>query len=324
MKLRVAVCSVLLLTPLALRAQEKIPLWPNGAPGFEDRKDVPEVAESYYVREIHNPSIAAYFPPADKANGAAVLVVPGGGHSLLVYNAEGKAPAEYLNKLGVTAFILKHRLGRDTKSTFPPYDIAKHATEDAHRALRLIRSRASEWKIDPTRLGIMGFSAGGEVNSLVAFTPGEGDANASDPIDRLNGRPDFAVYIYPGGIGIPPDGTPIAKDAPPAFLCVALDDRGALGNIERIYRKYRDAGASVELHVYAQGEHAFNMGTNRPRLSSIQHWPDRLGDWLADSGFLDPKKREENAKLQQQAQERRERQRQERNKADQKSDQKKE
>src|SRR4249920_1980229 len=153
---------LLLLPATALAADEPqvIPLWSNGAPGFEDRRDEPELARDYWVRNIHNPSITVFPAPKEKANGAAVLIVPGGGHRELVFKAEGVEPAKYLNDLGVTCFVLKHRLARETNS---PYSLQIHPRQDAQRAMRLIRSRATEWNIDTNRIGAMGFSAGGEV-----------------------------------------------------------------------------------------------------------------------------------------------------------------
>ena len=260
---------------------EEIPLWPKGAPGFEGRRDEPEVAKDYWVRNIHNPSVTAFLPPKDKATGAAVIVCPGGGHRELVFNAEGAEAARYLNSLGVAAFALKYRLGREKDS---PYKIDVHAREDGLRAMRLVRSRAAEWGIDPKRVGIMGFSAGGEVASMVAYSPGEGDPDADDPIDRLSSRPDFQILIYPGPLGIPEK---VPKDSPPAFLLVANDDRGASRVVASLFQKYRDAGAPVELHVFARGGHAFNMG-NRSKLETLKHWPQRLAEWMNDNAILDP------------------------------------
>ncbi len=276
------VVVALLFTPAD--GPEEIPLWPGGAPGFESRRDEPAVAKDYWVKNIHNPSITAFLPPKDKATGAAVLICPGGGHRELVFNAEGVEPARYLNSIGVAAFALKYRLGREPGS---PYDPKKHPRDDAQRALRLIRSRATEWGLDPARVGVMGFSAGGEVASMLAFTPGAGDPNAPDPIDRLNSRPDFLVEIYPGPLGIP---DVIPKDAPPAFLLVANDDRGAARVIAGLFQKYRDAGVPVEAHVFARGGHAFNMG-NRSKLKTLKSWPQRLADWLDDNDLLDPSRR---------------------------------
>jgi acetyl esterase/lipase len=279
---------LLAVCPLVSLAQEQIPLWPSGAPGFEDRKDTPEIRETFYIRNVHNPSLTVFLPAADKANGAAVVVCPGGAHRFLTIDAEGNNPAKFFAEHGVAAFVLKYRLGRDDKSPFPVYDIEKHAREDAHRALRLIRSRASEWKIDPKRVGILGFSAGGEVVSLAAFGPAEENAAAADPINRQSGRPDFLIYVYPGGVGIPET---ISRDSPPAFLCVAADDRGAVRNIDRLYQKYREGGAPVEAHIFAKGGHAFGLGT-RSKVEAVKHWPDRLIDWLGDSGLLTATKAE--------------------------------
>lgn len=288
MNRRMLSICLLAICPLAAQAQEQIPLWPSGAPGFEDRKDTPEIRETFYIRNIHNPSLTVFLPPAEKANGAAVVVCPGGAHRFLTIDAEGNNPAKFFAERGVAAFVLKYRLGRDDKSPFPIYDIEKHAREDAHRSLRLIRSRTSEWKIDPKRVGIMGFSAGGEVVSLAAFGAAEGDADAADPIDRLNGRPDFLVYVYPGGVGIPES---IPRDAPPAFLCVAADDRGSARSIDRLYQKYREGGAPVEAHIFAKGGHAFGLGT-RSKVEAVKHWPDRLVDWMTDTGLLSAAKAE--------------------------------
>ena len=175
MNLRIAICFLICLIATMAMAQEaprEIPLWPNGAPGFESRRNEKQVAKDYWVANIHNPSLTVYLPPKEKATGAAVVICPGGGHRLLVFNAEGDEPARYLAAIGVAAFALKYRLGREEGS---PYSIEKHAREDGQRAMRLVRSRAKEWNIDPNRIGMMGFSAGGEVVSLVAFGAGAGD-----------------------------------------------------------------------------------------------------------------------------------------------------
>ncbi|HAL83386.1 MAG TPA: 1,4-beta-xylanase [Mucilaginibacter sp.] len=272
----------LLLLPVALWAQTEptvIPLWPNGAPGFESRRNEPEQAKDYWVKNIHNPSLTVFLPPKDKANGAAVVVCPGGGHRLLVWTAEGIDPAKFLNSLGITVFVLKYRLGRDTLS---PYKIEVHAREDGLRAMRLVRSRAAEFGIDIGRIGMMGFSAGGEVVDMVAFGPNTPHPNAADPIDRQSAKPDFLVQIYPGPLFIP-DAIP--HNAPPIFLLAANDDPCCSISVMKLLQAYRDAKVPAETHLFTQGAHGFNMGY-RSKLKSINGWPQRLADWLSDTNIL--------------------------------------
>jgi acetyl esterase/lipase len=257
---------------------EVVHLWPNGAPGFENLKDVPEKAKDYWVSNVNNPSVAVYLPPKEIATGAAVVIAPGGGHSLLVYGPEGVEPAKYFNKLGIAAFVLKYRLEREKGS---PYKIVIHAKQDAYRAMRLVRSRAAEWNIDPNRVGFIGFSAGGEVAMLVAYGSGAGDPTAADPIDRQDGKPNFIMLIYPGPIGLP-DVVP--PDSPPTFMLVANDDAGHSDVIVNLISKYRAAKVPLEAHLYQQGGHGFNLGA-RSSFTSINDWPQRMADWLHDTGI---------------------------------------
>src|ERR1700712_2151049 len=141
---------LLCLLPAVASAQSDsfiIPLWAKGAPGFEKLKDVPEQAKDYWVKNINNPTLTVYLPPKDKATGAAVVIFPGGGHRLLVFNAEGRDPARFLNSLGIAAFIVKYRLFREDSV----YSLEKEVRQDAYRAIRLVRSRAAEWNIDTAR-----------------------------------------------------------------------------------------------------------------------------------------------------------------------------
>jgi acetyl esterase/lipase len=256
-----------------------IPLWANGAPGFENRRNEPEQAKDYWVKNIHNPSLTVFYPPKDKVNGTAIVVCPGGGHRLLVYNAEGIEPARFLNNLGITVFVLKYRLGRDTLS---PYKIEVHARQDGNRAMRLVRSRAKEFGIDPNKIGLMGFSAGGEVVDMVTFGQEKENLNAPDAVDRVSSKPNFIVQIYPGPLFVP-DVVP--ADAPPAFMAAADDDPCCAVPIVSLLQKYREAKVPVEVHIFTKGGHGFNMG-NRSKLKSIHSWPDRLADWLYDNGYL--------------------------------------
>ncbi len=201
---------VLLMGSFLLHAGEfeTIHLWTNGAPGFEDRRNEPEQAQSYWVRNINNPSITVFLPPKEKANGAAVLIFPGGGHRELVFQAEGVEPARYLTNLGVAAFVLKYRLAREQGS---PYSLQIHPRQDAQRALRLIRSRAAEWNLDANRIGVMGFSAGGEVASMLVYSPSAGDPAATDPIEREDSLANFQIVIYPGRWEFPNRSPPMLR-----------------------------------------------------------------------------------------------------------------
>jgi acetyl esterase/lipase len=275
---RIVVCLLGLLVSGAAQAQQVIPLWEKGAPGFEARRDEPEQHQDWWYKNIHNPSLTVFLPPAGKANGTAVIVAAGGGHRELVFNPEGVEPAQYLASLGVTAFALKYRLFREPGSK---YTLANTA-EDIRRAMRTVRARAAEWNLDPHRIGVMGWSAGGEVAALVAYPPGDGVANSADPVERASARPDFQVLIYPGPLGIPGK---ISRDAPPLFLLGAADDEYVANVLFDLSAKYRAAGASIEAHIYAQGKHAFNMG-QRSKYVSIRHWPQRLAEWLEDRGYL--------------------------------------
>ena len=268
----------------AQTAPQVIPLWKNGAPGFEKLKDVPEQAKDYWVKNINNPSLAVYLPPKDKANGAAIVVCPGGGHRLLVYNAEGVEPAQFLNSLGVTVFVLKYRLGRDTST--PQYKIDVHGKQDGFRAMRLVRSLATQYGLDTNRIGMMGFSAGGEVVDMTAFGADDVDRNSNDPVDKLSARPNFLVQIYPGPLYIPDTVSP---NAPPIFLLAADDDLCCSPSVIKLLQAYRGAKASVEAHILERGDHGFNMG-NRSKLKAVNTWPQRLADWLVDNDYFRPSK----------------------------------
>lgn len=268
-----------------LRAQDNsqtVYLWPNGAPGFEDKRDEPEQAKDWWVRNIHNPSITVFLPPSNIATGAAVIIYPGGGHVNLVFNAEGRDAALYLNSIGVAAFVLKYRLFRGPDSK---YTLENHVRQDAYRAMRLVRNRAAEWNIDTSRVGILGFSAGGEVASLIAYQSGMGNPIAPDPIDRLNGKPNFQMLVYPGPLGIPEH---VSADAPPTFLVVANMDKCCSEPVIKLIQAYREAHLSVEAHIYAMGDHAFNMGY-RSEYKSIKGWPQRMTEWLEDTNLLKKK-----------------------------------
>jgi len=264
-----------------LYAQDNTPvihLWKNGAPGFENRKDEPELAKDWWVKNIHNPSLTVFLPPKEKATGTAVIIMPGGGHRENVFTAEGKEAAEYFNSIGVAAFVLKYRLFREDNS---PYK-EENALQDGRRAMRLVRHQASQWNLDTAKIGLMGFSAGGELAVWTVFNSDKENIAKPDSIDNEKCRADFLVLIYPGPYKIPDT---VTGNAPPLFMVAANDDECCSEPIVKLLQAYRKVKVKTEVHLYAQGKHAFNMG-NRSKLKSISSWPQRMGDWLWDNDFL--------------------------------------
>jgi acetyl esterase/lipase len=267
----------------ALAQQGSFPLWPDGAPGSEKRRGEPEtVKDGVYFSNVHAPSLTVLRADQRHANGAAVIVVPGGGHRMLVFQNEGVAAAKNLNRVGVTAFVLKYRLARDGDSG---YTIEGDGAADLRRAVRWVRTHAAEYGVDPARVGVMGFSAGGELVSLVADNPEPAGFAARDAVDRASARPDFQVLVYPGPLGVPARAV---KGAPPAFLVAGSRDACCMPPTIALYQQLVAAGVSAELHLYADTDHAFNVGQRGERVS-LMHWPDRLADWLADGGWLVPR-----------------------------------
>jgi acetyl esterase/lipase len=279
--LAVCACVVAFLAlGRAARSSEVIALWSNGAPGSETRRHESEQEKDWWVRNIHNPSLTVVRPAAGKANGTAVVIAPGGGHRELVFKAEGLEPAEYLAKLGVTAFALKYRLAREAGSS---YTLDEHVSADVHRAMRLVRSNAAQWGLDPARIGIMGWSAGGELAAMVAYRPIPANPNADDPIDRVSAAPDFQILIYPGSYGIPEE---LPATSPPAFFLAAVDDKQPAQLLTKLTEQYRKLNRPAELHLLPQGGHAFNMG-QRSEYVAVREWPQLLADWLKDRGLLE-------------------------------------
>ena len=210
-----------------------------------------------------------------------MVIAPGGGHQFLNFDQEGTYVAEYLNSIGVAGFVLKYRLAREPGST---YKVEVDALGDAQRAIRLVRSRAAEWRVNPARVGIMGFSAGGEVAALAATRFDAGNPDAADPIDRLSSRPDFDALIYPG---IRADNYTIPKDMPVTFMLCADNDRGPSTALAGLYPMLKAAGIQTEVHVYATGGHGFGINPNTRNPSPVATtWYLRLGDWLKDIKML--------------------------------------
>mgnify|MGYP002633664679 CR=1 FL=1 len=256
----------------------EIMLWPNGAPGSEGRPNAERVVGNGQIAGIHQPSLTVYLPAPDKATGAAVIVIAGGGHRLLSIQHEGFNVGAWLKERGIAAFVLKHRLAREEGST---YRIEVESFADTERAIRLVRSRAQEWGIDPARVGALGFSAGGELVAMAAMRSGPGAADAADPIDRHDAKPAFQALIYPG---VSRNIIPTA-DSPPAFLLAGYNDRPDISEgLANVYLLFKKAGVSAELHIYSEMGHGFGLRATTPAPGGL--WPFRLHEWMQARNFI--------------------------------------
>ena len=257
-----------------------IPLWPAGAPGSESRKDEPEKNDGNgNITNVHNPSITPYVPDAGKSTGTAVIICPGGGHQKLCTGHEGYALAEWFRDRGIAAFVLKYRLSKEEGST---YTLQGEAMNDARRAIRTVRSRAAEWHIKPDRIGMLGFSAGGELAAYSAMKSDTGNAPSGDAIEKQGSRPDFQALIYPGKSRT----FTVEKGMPPVFIACGYGDRPDISEgMASLYLKYKAAGVKAELHIYSQAGHGF--GYKPGKTGAAAKWPDRFTEWLQDSGLLE-------------------------------------
>jgi acetyl esterase/lipase len=281
---------------LSLRAADDpkvLELWPGKAPGetadigAEQTKSARPDGPITSITNVSRPTIAVHKPPRDKDTGVAVIVAPGGGYNNLAIGHEGDDVAAWLNSIGVTGIVLKYRVPRrpDQPRDKPPIG----ALQDAQRALSLVRSHAAEWGIDPQRVGLLGFSAGGH---LTAWAATNFDTLSYDPIDdadKQSHRPDFAVMIYPGGVTQRDDPTALSPEVrvssqtPPCFFAHAYDDRVSPENSIRMFLALKQAGVPAELHVYSTGGHGFGL---RPSKNPCSTWPQRCEEWLKSQGVL--------------------------------------
>jgi acetyl esterase/lipase len=253
-----------------------VPIWPGVPPGSEG-KTAPErwveggTPDAFHrVTDIHVPSLTIYLPKKEKANGTAVIIAPGGAHRYLVVDLEGELVAKKLNEMGVTAFVLRSRLARAEGST---YKVEVESLADLQQAIRVVRERAKTWNVNPARVGIMGFSAGGQLAAL-----------AENNFDAAT-RPDFAVLGYPGWVEAI---TVVAKDAPPTFMFVNDDDPLAAG-VGKYYLALRAAKVSTEFHVFRRGGHGVGVtGRGPPGFEKlgVAKWPELLEIWMTDLGLL--------------------------------------
>lgn len=272
---------------------EVLNVWPGKAPGETASIGEEKMEDSKSVKRISNvskPTLTIYRPAQDKDTGAAVVVCPGGGYNILAWDLEGTEVAEWLNSLGVTGIVLKYRVPRrpDQAKDKPP----QGALQDAQRAVSLVRSKAKEWHLDPKRIGILGFSAGGHLAAWASTNFDKRAYEAMDEIDKTECRPDFAVLVYPGGI-VPRGKTELSpeirvrKECPPMFFAHAGNDLVSPENSIRLYLALKQAGVPAELHVYATGGHGFGL---RPSNKPCSTWPKSCEAWMRSQGLLKSEK----------------------------------
>ena len=263
-----------------------VALWANGAPGSEG-KTAPEVVTlinaegEHTVTSINNPSIAPYLVRGARTPVAAVIIAPGGGHALLSIDHEGYDVAKYLSGHGVAAFVLKYRLAKEKGST---YTVDGDEMHDIQRAIRMVKARAAEWGVDPARVGVMGFSAGGELAVKAALANDPVNASAADPIDQQSDKPAFEALMYPGGL-TPEIIASVTKDMPPGFLLCGADDRENIAQeLPELFVAMRKAGVSAELHEYAGVGHGFGLRVSQ--RGAVADWPQVFVEWMDTKGFL--------------------------------------
>lgn len=263
-----------------------LPLYAPGAPTLQgqNEKEIltppdPKPGQYFNIKNVHNPTITIFLPPKEKASGTLIIVAPGGGHRELGWPNEGTQIAEWLNARGVAAAVLKYRLA------FTPgykYTVEGEALQDTQRAFRMVRAHAQEWGVDPKRVGILGFSAGGALAALVHMRNDPGKPDATDPIERESCRPDFVALVYAGWADMK---FTIPPDAGPAFLTSAgLDDAFHAKQTVEYYNLLFSAGIPADLHIYGHGGHGGAISERKG--IPFGTWHVRFQDWLADLGYL--------------------------------------
>jgi acetyl esterase/lipase len=293
-----AMCSIMLgiIASASLAATPTIlNIWPGKPPGetkelpaeVDLTKDTDKLIAGKRIIKLGNvstPQIAVYKPEKSKDTGASVIICPGGGHHILAYDLEGTEVAEWLNTIGVTGIVLKYRVPfRDPEKRWGA------AVADAQRAVSLVRSKAAEWNLDPKRIGICGFSAGGETAGLTSLFLEERQYTSVDDVDKVSCKPDFAILIYPGGFDTKGqaqmrESIKVTKDTPPMFLIHAFDDPVTANNSLALAVELKKAGVSTELHIYDAGGHGY--GLRLVNTLPITTWPKRCEEWMQRRGLL--------------------------------------
>lgn len=271
-------------------AEQVFYVWPDLAPGETSRQtgtqqptrphEDPPVTRLIHVRR---PTLDVFLP--EKPNGTAILILPGGGFIKVVPDMEGSEAAPFLNELGIAVFVVRYRTNEVTPKSEPAW---RRPLQDAQRCLRHIRSAAKQWKINPDRVGVLGFSAGGQVASILHTAEGVAAYEAVDEIDKLSCRPDFSLLIYPWRVWdsktekLLPE-IRLSKTSPPAFIVHTHDDASSSMGSVMLYAGLKKHDVPAELHVYENGGHGYGMRSREN--SNIGTWPDRAAEWLVRRGL---------------------------------------
>lgn len=264
-----------------------VDVWPGAAPGEEasrlEEKVLPPRGEKPVKRitDVARPTLTVYKPKPEKDTGAAVVICPGGGYNILAFDLEGTEVADWLNSIGVTGVLLKYRVPRRKGQ---PKHLAP--LQDAQRAVSLVRANAQKWGIDPERVGILGFSAGGHLSAVASTNFDRRQYEPVDEIDRVDCRPDFAVLVYPAYLIAEDRLAPeirVTERTPPMFLAHAGDDPFSPKNSIALYLALKQSGVPAELHVYAEGGHGFGL---RPSDLPCSRWPEQCAAWMKSRGLL--------------------------------------
>jgi len=271
--------------------RDTIKIWPGKAPdepaGIESRKAKAVTGADGVIRipYVDTPELIHFSADPKLATGTCVIVCPGGGYGKLAWNKEGTEIAQWLNTLGVDAVALKYRVPRRDREKPHPWPL-----QDLQRSIRIVRSKAAQWKIDPKRIGVMGFSAGGHLAVMSASYQDQDSYKSIDATDKLDVRPNFMVLIYPAYLGNAKKDSgkldPLVKvngQTPPTFIAITHDDadRGLFAAL--YYAELRRNRVAAELHIYSKGGHGYGL---RPSANPVSSWPLRLEDWLRASDWL--------------------------------------
>jgi len=243
------------------------------------------------LTNVSNPTLTIYRPDPAKNTGAAVVVCPGGGYYILAMDLEGTEVCEWLQSLGITAALLKYRVpAGNGENKHPP----GAPLQDAQRALGMLRHQAGELRLDPARIGILGFSAGGYLAAMLGSHHAQRAYAPIDAADQVSCRPDFCALIYPGGLTDDNKNDVLAPEfkgnmaaVPPTFIAMAEDDAGGVENALLYYLALKHAKIPVEMHLYPVGGHGYGL---RRTSANVTSWPDRFADWMKASGWLKPAK----------------------------------